>query len=120
VPGVSVDREVASFDERRRCGMTATPYWIQAGDLAMVLVHDGVILIVVYWQETTVGVDDDGEFVENPYGYYWFAATNPQDHFFLQEADNVTRTGWETACELASHEHFDPMVSGDVALGGGA
>ncbi len=46
--------------------------------------------------------------MELPGGFFWFPSADPQNHTFLQEADEVTLQGWETACELASLQYFEP------------
>ena len=87
----------------------SVPYWIEAGEQARVLVVDDAIRVVVYWECLTL--DEPSSLA---CGYYWFSAKNPTDHVFLQEAADMTQPGWETACELASREYFDPTASGDL------
>ena len=85
--------------------MRGAPYWVRAGDGARVLVHDGVILLVVY------RACGDADCWES--GFSWFSAGRSASHWFLQAADEITELGWETACELASRQHFDPLAIGE-------
>ncbi len=79
----------------------AEPLWIEAGFFARVLVVDGEVELVVYWEEAVPEM-------ELPGGFFWFPSADPQNHIFLQEGDEVTLQGWETACELASLLYFEP------------
>jgi len=75
----------------------AERFWVQTGEQARVLVVGRSIEVVVYWEEAEVP------------GFYWFSRSDPERHHLLQAADEITPQGWETACELASREHFEPL-----------
>ena len=72
--------------------MRGAPYWVRAGDGARVLVHDGVILLVVYW------ACGDGDCWES--GFSWFSAGRSASHWLLQAADEITELGWETSVRV--------------------